>query len=235
MYKQGTLMISVKNLTKFFPIKHKIANKEQDFDKLTVIKNVSFEISKGTWTSLMGPSGSGKSTLLSLLAGLESPNIGKIEINGQELTTMNEDQKANFRAQQMGFVFQSFRLIPTLTAYENICVPLELNNSLDEQWVSSLLSRVGLKDRADHYPGQLSGGEQQRIAVARAFATKPKILFADEPTGNLDSRNGEEVLKLMKQMQEENHSTLIVVTHDPNVAKLGNRLIQLKDGEIISQ
>ena len=235
MYKQGTLMISVKNLTKFFPIKHKIANKEQDFDKLTVIKNVSFEISKGTWTSLMGPSGSGKSTLLSLLAGLESPNIGKIEINGQELTTMNEDQKAKFRAQQMGFVFQSFRLIPTLTAYENICVPLELNNSLDEQWVSSLLSRVGLKDRADHYPGQLSGGEQQRIAVARAFATKPKILFADEPTGNLDSRNGEEVLKLMKQMQEENHSTLIVVTHDPNVAKLGNRLIQLKDGEIISQ
>jgi putative ABC transport system ATP-binding protein len=228
-------MISVKNLTKFFPIKHKIANKEQDFDKLTVIKNVSFEISKGTWTSLMGPSGSGKSTLLSLLAGLESPNIGKIEINGQELTTMNEDQKAKFRAQQMGFVFQSFRLIPTLTAYENICVPLELNNSLDEQWVSSLLSRVGLKDRADHYPGQLSGGEQQRIAVARAFATKPKILFADEPTGNLDSRNGEEVLKLMKQMQEENHSTLIVVTHDPNVAKLGNRLIQLKDGEIISQ
>ncbi len=227
-------MISVKNLTKKFPIAHNVSNKKNSLKELCVINNVSFEIPDNHWISLTGPSGSGKSTLLSLLAGLEEPTSGSIQIFNSQITKMNEEQKAAFRAFNMGFVFQSFRLLPHLTAFENICVPLELISQNNYDWAKELLNRVGLGDRASHLPSQLSGGEQQRIAVARAFATKPKVLFADEPTGNLDSKNGSEVLKLLKELQTENKSTLIVVTHDTHVASQGDSTIKLKDGVVVT-
>ena len=228
-----SIVIEVKNLTKSFPLSRQKSKATQTLAQLNIIKNISFSIQKGSWTSLMGPSGSGKSTLLSLLAGLDTPTSGDIEILGTKINQLGEEQKADFRAQKMGFVFQSFRLLPTLSAFENVCVPLELQGIRDHGFAHELLQRVGLKERSHHLPSQLSGGEQQRVAVARAFVTKPAVLFADEPTGNLDSKNGAEVLNLLKSLQNENRSTLIVVTHDPSVAEQGNSLIRLRDGEIV--
>lgn len=205
------------------------------FGNLAVIKNVSFEIPSGRWASLTGPSGSGKSTLLSIIAGLELPTSGRVEIDGVNLATLSEDDRARFRARTMGFVFQSFRLLPHLTAFENVRVPLELAGVVSgaeaDERVRSVLARVGLGERGDHKPSALSGGEQQRVAVARAFVAKPRLLLADEPTGNLDSRNGAAVLDLIRDLQNEAGSTVLVVTHDPQVAALASVQLKLRDGE----
>lgn len=202
---------------------------------ITVLKGVSFEVEQGHWVSLMGPSGSGKSTLLSLLAGLEAPSSGRVFLAGTNLFSLGEEARARFRAHHVGFVFQSFRLIPHLTALENVMVPLEILGTSSRKaqvHASELLDRVGLSDRSGHRPGQLSGGEQQRVALARAFVAKPKILFADEPTGNLDEESGEIVLSLMKQLQEQERSSLFVVTHNPEVAARGQKTLRLTSGKL---
>lgn len=202
---------------------------------LTVLKNLDFSIQSGEWVSITGPSGSGKTTLLSLLVGLDLPSSGSLHLNEQRLETLSEDERADFRARNMGFVFQSFRLMPTLTALENVQVPLELLGQKDSETAArAMLERVGLSRRLSHYPAELSGGEQQRVAIARAFVARPKILFADEPTGNLDSKNGKQVLDLLREMQADFASTLVVVTHDPQVAALGQRELRLKDGELVT-
>lgn len=202
---------------------------------MSVLKNLDFSIQSGEWVSITGPSGSGKTTLLSLLAGLDLPSSGSLLLDEQRLETLSEDQRADFRARNMGFVFQSFRLMPTLTALENVQVPLELLGQKDsESAARAMLERVGLSRRLSHYPSELSGGEQQRVAIARAFVARPKILFADEPTGNLDSKNGKQVLDLLREMQADFASTLVVVTHDPQVAALAQREFRLKDGELVA-
>ncbi len=245
----SAVVIVVKNLSKSYalaPSKNQNSPDKRSAPKapgdtlknehdLQILKNINLSIQTGSWTSLMGPSGSGKSTLLALLAGLDAPTSGEIQVFDTNITHLSEEEKAIFRSTHMGFVFQTFRLLPTLTALENVCVPLELLGRPDEGFALDLLQKVGLRERADHLPSQLSGGEQQRVAIARAFSAKPKVLFADEPTGNLDSKNGKEVLELLKKLQTENGSTLVIVTHDPQVAEIGNALIRLKDGEVFSQ
>jgi putative ABC transport system ATP-binding protein len=219
-------VIVVKNLEKSFVLKTKMGN-----EFLPILKNLNFRIDAGTWCSLTGPSGSGKSTLLGLLAGLDDPTGGSVLIDGVDLGTLNEDQKSQLRALKMGFVFQSFRLIPSLSALENVRVSAELSGQSDAlERAQNWLSRVGLASRMAHFPHQLSGGEQQRVAIARAFASSPKILFADEPTGNLDSKNGERILELLTELHVENKTTLVVVTHDRSVAARGQVQIRLKDG-----
>ena len=203
---------------------------------LRVVDVHSLHILAGEWVSLVGASGSGKSTLLALLAGLETPTSGNVTIDGVDLSTLNQEQRARLRAQKMGFVFQSFRLVPTLTARENVRIPLEIlaqvSVSEAERRVDEILKRVGVAHRADHYPGQLSGGEQQRVAVARAFVGKPKVLFADEPTGNLDSTNGQHVLDLLSELHREEKTTVVVVTHDLSIAQKADRILSLKDGRL---
>lgn len=202
---------------------------------LTVLKNVSFEIQKGEFISILGPSGSGKSTLLGLLAGLDRPSTGSVSLNNQNLNSLSEDKLSIFRNLHVGFVFQSFQLIPTLTALENVMVPLELQNRKDAQKnAESLLEKVGLASRKNHYPIQLSGGEQQRVAIARAFSNQPLILFADEPTGNLDQKTGHKILDLMLELNRNEQTTLVMVTHDLNLAQLSQRIIKLSDGELVS-
>jgi putative ABC transport system ATP-binding protein len=184
----------------------------------------------------MGPSGSGKSTLLGLLAGLDNASRGQILLDGVEITGLSEDRMAEVRGRKIGFVFQSFQLIPTLTAEENVLLPAELAGADASivQRARDLLTRVGLADRLDHYPVQLSGGEQQRVALARAFITKPPILLADEPTGNLDGRTGEQVLELLLELNRREGATLVLVTHDPGLAAHANRVITLRDGIVVS-
>ena len=186
----------------------------------------------------MGPSGSGKTTLLGLLAGLDVPSAGTVALAGRDLSTLTEDERARFRAENVGFVFQTFHLMPTLTALENVLVPLELQGIARERVIreraTELLDRVGLGDRMTHYPAQLSGGERQRVALARAFANTPKILFADEPTGNLDSTTGERIIDLMMELNREARTTLVLVTHDMSLADRARRIIRLKDGAMVS-
>lgn len=202
---------------------------------LPILKGLSFEIPNQSWTSLVGPSGSGKSTLLSIMAGLDTPTSGSLVIDGISLETLTEEERALFRAKNMGFIFQSFRLLPTLTALENVLLPLEILGDFEGRSRGlELLKQVGLSERAHHLPSQLSGGEQQRVAVARAFVSKPRILFADEPTGNLDSKNGLTILNLLRELKTENESTLVVVTHDAEIAKLGDQILTLKDGQWVS-
>jgi putative ABC transport system ATP-binding protein len=216
--------IKVKNLTKEFFISSQ---------SITVLKNITFEIKQGSLATLKGPSGSGKSTLLSILAGLDLPTGGEIEVLGENLTKLGEDARTQFRAKNIGFVFQSFRLMPTLTALENVQIPLELlKDPQSEKKAKIYLERVGLSPRSHHFPSQLSGGEQQRVALARAFVTQPSILFADEPTGNLDSKNGEIVLELLEELRLQNNSTLFVVTHDSAIAAKGNPQLQIYDGTV---
>lgn len=204
-------------------------------DYITVLEDLSFEIEEGSWTSLTGSSGSGKSTLLSILSGLDLPTRGEVIVDDKDLSLLNEDQRADFRAQKMGFIFQNFRLLPHLTALENVTLPLEiLGESHSVERARSELEAVGMAHRLNNLPSQLSGGEQQRVAIARAFVTQPKILFADEPTGNLDSKNGETVLGLMQKLHQISKSTLVVVTHDPVVAAHGQREIRLKDGRLVT-
>jgi putative ABC transport system ATP-binding protein len=200
---------------------------------LTVLKDITFSLEDGGFLAVVGPSGSGKTTLLGLLAGLDRPTAGRVMLDGQDLNTLDEDQRARLRAEKVGFVFQSFQLIPTLTARENVQVPLELRGEAGEERAAELLERVGLGERGHHYPAQLSGGEQQRVALARAFSTRPKLLFADEPTGNLDARTGATVVGLMRSLNEEVGTTLVLVTHDLNLAGMARRVIRLADGEVV--
>jgi putative ABC transport system ATP-binding protein len=206
---------------------------------LTVLKDINLEIQPQGFVAIVGPSGSGKTTLLGLLAGLDNATSGSVELDGKNISTLTEDQRARFRAEKVGFVFQSFQLIPTLTAWENVVVPLELlgrENGKDYgARVDDLLDRVGLADRAHHYPTQLSGGEQQRVALARAFANKPRILFADEPTGNLDTKTGQKIIDLILELNRDAQTTLVLVTHDLELAKLAHTVIRLSGGEIVEQ
>jgi putative ABC transport system ATP-binding protein len=202
-----------------------------------ILKGIDFTIERGEFVAIMGPSGSGKSTLLGLLAGLDSPTSGKIILDGEDITGLDEDRMAMLRGRKVGFVFQSYNLIPTLTAEENVLLPYELigGNGIDgPKRARDLLETVGLADRRDHYPVQLSGGEQQRVALARAFMARPPILLADEPTGNLDSQNGQHVLELLITLNKREGATLVLVTHDELLASHAGRRIVLRDGLVVS-
>jgi putative ABC transport system ATP-binding protein len=201
--------------------------------RLTVLNDITFALEAGGFLAVVGPSGSGKTTLLGLLAGLDRPTAGRVILDGEDLGAMDEDSRARVRAQKVGFVFQSFQLIPTLTAQENVQVPLELRGEPAEERATELLHRVGLGERGHHYPAQLSGGEQQRVALARAFSTRPRILFADEPTGNLDAKTGATVIDLMRSLNEELGTTLVLVTHDHSLAAMARRMIRLADGRVV--
>ena len=202
---------------------------------LAVLRDVSFEIPQGAFVAIVGPSGSGKTTLLGLLAGLDVPSRGAVLLDDANLATLSEDARARLRGQKVGFVFQSFQLIPTLTALENVQVPLELRGDADAApRAQELLSRVGLAGRGHHFPAQLSGGEQQRVAIARAFVNQPRILFADEPTGNLDATTGARIVELLETLNRESGTTIILVTHDLVLASRADRIIRLADGVVIS-
>ncbi|HMC54851.1 MAG TPA: ABC transporter ATP-binding protein [Gemmatimonadaceae bacterium] len=219
-------MLSAANLTKEY---------QSGDHRLTVLRDVSFSIEQGDFVAIVGPSGSGKTTLLGLLAGLDTPSRGTVALDGTDITRLDEDARARLRGEKVGFVFQSFQLIPTLTALENVQVPLELrgeNNATER--ARDVLQRVGLGDRLDHYPTQLSGGEQQRVAIARAFANRPRILFADEPTGNLDSDTGNRIVELLESLNRESGSTVVLVTHDLGLARRARRVIRLSDGSVVS-
>jgi putative ABC transport system ATP-binding protein len=220
-------MIIVRNLVK--TIRHEAHTVE-------IVRGISFEIPDRQFAAIMGPSGSGKSTLLGLMAGLDWPTSGQIEIDGVDITQLREDEMAVLRGRKLGFVFQAYHLVPTLTAIENIMLPMEmLGDERDGALPRAqyLLKSVGLDERRAHYPAQLSGGEQQRVALARAFMMKPSILFADEPTGNLDSSNGQHVLELLWELNQKEGTTLILVTHDEALASRADRRIILSDGRIV--
>ena len=203
--------------------------------QLTVLQNISFEVEKGQTFSIIGPSGSGKTTLLGLCAGLDKPDSGTVELCGHDLNSLNEDERALLRNKEVGFIFQNFQLLPTLTALENVSVPLELQGKKEAaKTAKELLEKVGLKDRLHHYPSQLSGGEQQRVALARAFSNKPSILFADEPTGNLDDETGEKVIKLLFDLNKEAGTTLVIISHDLDLANRTEQILRLKGGRIIT-
>ena len=202
---------------------------------VSILKGLNFDIPQKQMVAINGPSGCGKSTLLGLLAGLDKPTSGSIQLNGNEITSWSEFQLAHFRRQNIGYIFQSFHLIPTLTAVENVALPLELSgDSSAKTQAEDLLKAVGLQDRHNHYPSQLSGGEQQRVAVARAFSCRPPILLADEPTGNLDSTTGQIVIDLLLTLHRNQGSTLVLVTHDSTLAERAERIITLHDGMIVS-
>ena len=202
---------------------------------LTILKGIDLRITEGEVVAIVGASGSGKSTLLGLMAGLDGASSGDVLLGGQNFSVMDEEQRAMLRGQLVGFVFQSFQLLPSLTALENVMLPIELKgDSLAREKAQQLLSRVGLRERCHHYPNQLSGGEQQRVAIARAFATEAKILFADEPTGNLDTATGERVIELLFDLNREFSTTLVLVTHDERLAQRCDRIIKLVAGEIDS-
>ena len=203
-------------------------------EKLTILHSLDLAVPRGQFVSVVGPSGSGKSTLLGLIAGLDGPTAGEIFLDGQNITRMGEDELAALRGAKVGFIFQSFHLIPSLTAYENILVPMEIAGfPRARERAQALLDEVGLHDRGHHYPSQLSGGEQQRVAIARAFSNDPAILLADEPTGNLDSRNGGHVFELLLKLNRERATTLLLVTHDHHLAGLADRKISLRDGRVV--
>lgn len=202
--------------------------------ELTILSEVSFRIERGDTVAVVGASGSGKSTLLSLLAGLDTPSSGQVWLDDAKLSALDEDGRAAVRAQKVGFVFQSFQLLPSLTALENVMLPLELRGDADAHTPAvDILRRVGLGERLTHYPKQLSGGEQQRVALARAFVTRPTLLFADEPTGNLDSRNGQAVIDLLFELNAQAGTTLVLVTHDEALASRCRRTLRLESGRLV--
>ena len=202
---------------------------------ITVLQDITFEVEQGETFSIVGPSGSGKTTLLGLCAGLDYPDGGQVELCGQNLKDLNEDERASLRNKEVGFIFQNFQLLPTLTALENVVVPLELQGHKDAQQIGlDLLEQVGLKDRVHHYPSRLSGGEQQRVALARAFSNRPSILFADEPTGNLDEETGEKVIQLLFDLNKKAGTTLVIISHDLELANRTQQILRLKGGKIFS-
>ena len=202
---------------------------------LTILSQVSFSISKGESVAIVGASGAGKSTLLALLAGLDLPSEGNVVLNGNNLSELNEDGRARIRAASVGFIFQSFHLVPSLNALENVMLPLELAGADDARAAAhTIIEKVGLSDRWRHYPAQLSGGEKQRVAIARAFATEPAVLFADEPTGNLDSRTGTNIMNLMLELNQKSSTTLVLVTHDLSLAQRCDRIITLDAGALVA-
>ena len=218
-------MLATRDLTKEY---------QSGTSRLAVLRDVTFEIPQGAFVAIVGPSGSGKTTLLGLLAGLDLPSRGAVVLDGVDLNALDEDGRAKLRGEKVGFIFQSFQLIPTLTAAENVQVPLELRGDADAATrARDLLTRVGLGDRTHHYPNQLSGGEQQRVAIARAFANRPRILFADEPTGNLDGTTGDKIVALLDELNRESGATVVIVTHDLNLAEHAQRVIRLRDGVVI--
>jgi putative ABC transport system ATP-binding protein len=221
-------MIEVRNLTKTL---------SSGAHRLEILRGIDLTVRTGEVLAIEGPSGSGKSTFLGLLAGFDSPTSGSIKIEGEEITGLDEDQLALLRGRKLGFVFQSYNLISTLTAEENVMLPMELrgDSSKPKERALELLSAVGLESRASHYPAQLSGGEQQRVALARAFACSPSILLADEPTGNLDSATGNIVLEMLLKLNRSEGATLVIVTHDPALSRLTNRIVHLRDGRIIDE
>lgn len=219
-----TTILAVNTITKTYP---------SGSGKLTVLNDISFSVDAGETCAIVGPSGSGKSTLLGLCAGLDRPTNGTVHINGVDITRLDEDQRASIRNQYVGFVFQTFQLLPTLTAIENVMVPLELRGERNVyRQAKELLDQVGLGDRLDHYPTQLSGGEQQRVAIARAFINKPKLLFADEPTGNLDSETSGTIINLLFDLNRHHQTTLILVTHDHSLARQTGRILRLASGRL---
>lgn len=220
-------MLEVQNLTKTYRTGRK---------SLTVLDDVNFTINEGDTFSIVGPSGSGKTTLLGLCAGLDSASSGSVKLNGKALENLDEDRRAALRNEFVGFIFQNFQLLPTLTALENVMIPLELNRVRNaEKTAKELLGKVGLGRRTHHYPTQMSGGEQQRVSLARAFSNRPKILFADEPTGNLDEETGTTVEGLLFDLNKEAGTTLVLVTHDLDLAAKTGRLIKLKGGKIVEE
>lgn len=221
------MILEVKSLTK----KYKGVNRE-----LTVLEDVNISIAPGEILSIVGPSGSGKTTLLGLCAGLDKPSSGQVKLCGQEISNLTEDEKAEIRNKKVGFIFQNFQLLPTLTAVENVMIPLEIQGRAKGAYDKAklLLERVGLGDRINHYPTQLSGGEQQRVSLARAFSNDPEILFADEPTGNLDDDTSHMVEDLLFTLNKEKGTTLIIVTHDMELAQKTNRIIKLRGGHVLS-
>lgn len=218
-------MLAARDLTKEY---------QSGATRLAVLKDVTFDIPQGAFVAIVGPSGSGKTTLLGLLAGLDLPSRGTVQLDGADLSRLDEDARAKLRGQKVGFIFQSFQLIPTLTAAENVQVPLELRGESDApERALGLLTRVGLGDRIGHFPNQLSGGEQQRVAIARAFANEPRILFADEPTGNLDGATGARIVALLDELNRESGATVVIVTHDLELAEHAQRIIRLSDGAVV--
>ena len=203
---------------------------------LPVLRSINLEVAQESFVSVVGPSGSGKTTLLGLLAGLDEPTAGRVYLDGVDIFGLTEDGRAEFRSRNVGFVFQTFHLLPTLTAIENVLVPLELRGDYDgaRDQAEDLLVRVGLAERLAHYPAQLSGGEQQRVALARAFVNRPKILFADEPTGNLDQGTGEGIVEMLEELNRVSRTTLVLVTHDMALAERAHRVIGLSRGQIAS-
>jgi len=219
-------ILDIKNVSKIY---------QSGNHSLTVLNDINFSISKGETVAITGPSGSGKTTLLGLCAGLDCSTSGSVILSGVALDDLNEDQRAAVRNQYVGFIFQNFQLLPTLTALENVMVPLELRGEKNSKADAlELLAKVGLADRASHYPVQLSGGEQQRVSLARAFSNKPAILFADEPTGNLDAETSEKIIKLLFDLNKDAGTTLVIVTHDLDLAARTNRIIKIKGGELIA-
>jgi putative ABC transport system ATP-binding protein len=217
-------ILSINNLAKTY---------QSAGSKLTVLSNINFSVEAGSTVSIVGPSGSGKTTLLGLCAGLDRSSEGSVELNGIRIDQLNEDKRAQVRNQYVGFIFQNFQLMPTLTALENVMVPLELRGEKNiKPRALELLNKVGLADRGHHYPSQLSGGEQQRVSLARAFSNGPKILFADEPTGNLDAETSEKIEKLLFDLNREQGTTLVLVTHDMELASKTQRIIHIKGGVI---
>lgn len=221
-----TNILSVRNLSKTY---------QSGERSLAVLQDINFDIEEGSTTAIVGPSGSGKTTLLGLCAGLDQPSEGRVVLHQQVMNELNEDERSLLRNQYVGFIFQNFQLLPTLTALENVMVPLELRNARNVKKVAmELLEKVGLAARSSHYPAQLSGGEQQRVSLARAFSNSPKILFADEPTGNLDAETGEKVEKLLFDLNREAGTTLILVTHDLDLASKTQRVIHMKGGKLLT-
>ncbi|WP_439129301.1 ABC transporter ATP-binding protein [Polaribacter sp.] len=222
-------------MSKILKIHHLEKTYTSGSKKLTVLKDISFEVEKGSIFSIVGPSGSGKTTLLGLCAGLDYPTSGNVALCGTALQDLSEDERAALRNKEVGFIFQNFQLLPTLTALENVIVPLELQGNKNAvAYGKELLTKVGLADRLHHYPTQLSGGEQQRVALARAFSNKPSILFADEPTGNLDEETGEKVIQLLFELNKEAGTTLVIITHDLDLANRTQQILRLKGGKIVA-
>ena len=217
-------------------VRHLSKTIENPASRVEILRDVSFSVPHGQFLAIMGASGSGKSTLLGLLAGLDTATAGTILLDGADITHLNEDALAGLRGRKIGFVFQSYQLVSMLTAEENVLLPAELSgfNGQPRERARTLLERVGLADRRSHYPVQLSGGEQQRVALARAFMTRPPILMADEPTGNLDSANGRHVLELLVELNREEKTTLVLVTHDRKLAEHADRILTLSDGQVLS-